>query len=352
MRLHLAALALLALIGAAHAGDYEMPGNRVHAREWLSGDCTLGAGGHSITCTKTNSVAFGPIATLGIGAGLNSVGGNLNIATTITAGGPVGSATVTPIITYNALGQLDLVSSATITPAFSSLTGVPTTLAGYGITSPLNVAQGGTNLATLTAHAVLLGEGTSSLAFATIGTGGRMLLDQGAGADPSFNAMSQDCTITSGGVITCTKTNNVAFAASATTDTTNASNISSGTLGSARLPNPTASTLGGIESYAAVSHQWIHTISTSGVPSSSQPAVGDLASVAANTVVANVTNSTGAPTAYAMSSCPASDHAVTWVSGSGFGCNASIQAATLGSLASAYVAAVTAQATNFHAAGI
>jgi hypothetical protein len=54
--------------------------------------------------------------------------------------------------------------------------------------TPVSVANGGTASATLTAHAVLLGEGTSAVGTATIGTSGRVLTDNGAGADPTFQA--------------------------------------------------------------------------------------------------------------------------------------------------------------------
>jgi hypothetical protein len=63
----------------------------------------------------------------------------------------------------------------------------------------------------------------------------------------------------------------------------------SGILPAANLPTPTASTLGGIESLAATSHQWINAISTAGVPSSTQPACGDLSN-AANSCSTDATN--------------------------------------------------------------
>lgn len=51
------------------------------------------------------------------------------------------------------------------------------------------------------------------------------------------------------------------------------------TITGADLPNPSSSTLGGVKSLAATTHQWINTISTAGAPSSTQPAFTDISGV-------------------------------------------------------------------------
>lgn len=57
--------------------------------------------------------------------------GVATLASTITAGGPTGSATAAPIITYDAKGRLTAVSSATVTPAVTSITGLGTGIAAW-----------------------------------------------------------------------------------------------------------------------------------------------------------------------------------------------------------------------------
>ena len=84
------------------------------------------------------------------------------------------------------------------------------------------------------------------------------------------------------------------LAPSATTDTTNASNISSGTLGGARLPAPTSSSLGGVLSNNPVAHNWTTYIDTAGVAHQGQPGAGDISGLAASatTDTTNATNIT------------------------------------------------------------
>lgn len=69
-------------------------------------------------------------------------------------------------------------------------TGTAGALDAASLSFPLLPAKGGTGLATLTAHNVLLGEGTSNVAFAAPGTTGLPLLSTGASADPAFGAMA------------------------------------------------------------------------------------------------------------------------------------------------------------------
>lgn len=58
--------------------------------------------------------------------------------------------------------------------------------------------------------------------------------------------------------------------------------------------------------------------------------LSELATQAANTIVANGTGSTASPTAISIPSCSTSSSGLQWTSGTGFACNTSINAATLG----------------------
>ena len=74
---------------------------------------------------------------------------------------------------------------------------------GFGaLPVPLGVDSGGTGLASLMSHAVMLGHGALAPGFASVGIAGRLLLDQGAGNDPTFRIASGDVTVTAAGVMT------------------------------------------------------------------------------------------------------------------------------------------------------
>lgn len=88
--------------------------------------CTLGS-----TCTVTAAPSGSA------GGDLTGTYPNPTLAAIITAGGPTGSATVAPIITYDAKGRLTAVASATITPAVGSVTGL-----GTGVATALGVNVG------------------------------------------------------------------------------------------------------------------------------------------------------------------------------------------------------------------
>jgi hypothetical protein len=84
----------------------------------------------------------------------------------------------------------------------------------------------------------------------------------------------------------------------------------SGSITAAQCPNPSASTIGCVESLVATAHQWINTISTAGVPSSTQPNFTDLAGsatlaqlpiVSNNSVLGNNSGGTAIPSALSAS---------------------------------------------------
>ena len=59
-----------------------------------------------------------------------------------------------------------------------------------GLTTSLSTGQGGTGLANLTVHGVVLGEGTAPVAFATPSTLNYALLSTGASSDPTFQPLT------------------------------------------------------------------------------------------------------------------------------------------------------------------
>ncbi|HEY4340281.1 MAG TPA: hypothetical protein VGM97_10085 [Steroidobacteraceae bacterium] len=109
----------------------------------------------------------------------------------------------------------------------------------------------------------------------------------------AFAANPTDCsasqyanTIAASGNLTCKQ---VAYSevtgtpSLATVATSGLASDLTGTLGAAQLPNPSATTLGGVKSLASASHQFLTSISTAGAPAQAQPAFTDISGTATAT---------------------------------------------------------------------
>ncbi|MHB1953097.1 MAG: beta strand repeat-containing protein [Sulfobacillus sp.] len=134
-------------------------------------------------------------------------------------------------------------------------------------------------------------------------------------AQPSFSNLSGTATAAQipASLSSTTSVNGTSIPASATLMTTTTAVTAS------QLPAPTATTLGGIESAAAVANEWVSSISTAGVPALTQPAFANLSGTATqaqlpatSAVVSSVQQATytyaadtGTANAYAVAQTPA-----------------------------------------------
>lgn len=184
---------------------------------------------------------------------LQSGGAGADVVWAIPAGGGSGCTlpgTIHSILIDNVSSCQDLASLGTTTTVLHGNASANPTWAAVSLTADvtgtLPVGNGGTGQTSLTANGIVIGEGVSAVNVTAAMNNGQLLVGQ-TSADPLPKTLSQDCTLSAAGAITCTKTNNVSFATSATTDTTSATNITSGTLASARMTVGSSSVLGAMQ---------------------------------------------------------------------------------------------------------
>jgi hypothetical protein len=263
------ATGLVTLADLASAA-YGLTGNSVLVQTTSGGLLTA-----SLLPAATTSTIGGMIVGTGLSVSSGTVTPSFGTAANqvaeggiITAGGPTGSATVVPIIAYNAAGQLTTVSTATIAPNIS------------------NVAGLGTNVETALTTAV--------------GSAGAFVVNGGALGTPSSGIATNVTGLPISTGVSGLGTG-VATALGINIGTAGAPVVIGGALGTPS--SGTATNLTGL------------------------PLTG-LASQAANTVVVNATSGSASPTAESVSACSAASDALIWTMNIGFGCNTSITAAT------------------------
>lgn len=180
------------------------------------------------------------------------------------------------------LTNKDLTDVSNIFPTFNQ----NTTGNAATVTTINGKITAGTNI-------TVTGSGTSGSPYAISATGGSGTVTSVTfTGDGIIDSSSASSAVTTSGTVTATVIQQAKNTVLAGPTTGSNANPSFRALIGADLPNPAASTLGGIESYASVSHQWINAISTSGVPSSTQPAFTDISGSVAASQLPNPSAST------------------------------------------------------------
>jgi hypothetical protein len=131
-------------------------------------------------------------------------------------------ATTNPITITPTSGTIDGAASLSIATAYGSYIVYSDGTSWYSeagasnLTFPVSVPNGGTGDSTLTNHAVLLGQGTSPVAFVgPTATSGQVLQSAGSSADPAFSTATYPSTTTLSQLLYSSATNTVGGLATA-----------------------------------------------------------------------------------------------------------------------------------------
>jgi len=122
-----------------------------------------------------------------------STPGLFTLGTSGVTAGSYGSGTLIPVFTLDAKGRVTVASTTTVTAALGSATGI------------LGAANGGSGVASPTAHTVPINEGSSAYSNVSLGAG-QLIVGQSA-ADPQAKTVSGDATFANTGALTLATVN-------------------------------------------------------------------------------------------------------------------------------------------------